>query len=160
MPDEQADKIGLGPLANFCGAYIDHAFTEAQTTCLELKTGNAQLPKGKVATAEAPPVLAPLHLLAKDKGKHWWLQTKFYLPFMNTLGCEPSSDEHPVLVLPMLRHDVVKTINAWVNGMELDIERYRYPRNRKLACYYADLFGSAVAGNKDNLFVIHLAFQA
>jgi len=156
MSDDQADNLGFGPLADFCGAYIDNAFSEIQPTRLELKTGETQLPKGRLVTQEAAPVVKPLSPLAKDERGQWWVQASFGLPFINTIGSEPPFDEHPMLVLPLIRQNRVKAIHAWLNGVALPVERYRYPRNRDLGCYYADLIGSSAVGNTVNVLVIHL----
>ena len=85
-------------------------------------------------------------------------QTSFYLPFINSGGFEPAFDEHPRLVLPLLRHKEVKEIKAWINGIPLPVERYAYPRNRKLGCHYAELLGSGARGEQENTLVIHLQF--
>jgi hypothetical protein len=154
--DKLADQLGLGPLANFCGAYIENAFSEIQETWIDLKTGAAHLPQGRLVTAEALPTRLALDPLAKDSSKGWWLQTSFYLPFINSGGAEPAFDEHPRLVLPLLRHKQVKETKAWINGIPLLVERYAYPRNRRLACHYADLVGSEARGEQDNTLVIHL----
>jgi hypothetical protein len=161
LTDERADQLGLGPLANFCGAYIDNAFSESQQTWIELQTGGPGLPKGSLATAEALPARRPLHSLAKNAEKSWWLQTSLAFPFIYSLGAEPFFDEHTILVLPLLRHKQVKEIKAWVNGSPLEVQRFDYPRNRKLACYYADLIGSAAKGaskGAENTLVCHLQY--
>ena len=159
ISDELADRLGLGPVANFCGAYIDNAFGETQETWIDLKTGRENLPPGALVTVEALPARLPLNPLAKDSSKGWWLQTSFYLPFINSDGgAEPAFDEHPWLVLPLVRHKQVKEIKAWINGIALPVERYAYPRNRDLACHYADLLGSGARGEQENTLVVHLQY--
>ena len=66
-------------------------------------------------------------------------------------------EEHPILALPLIRHKQLKKIKAWINGIALNVQRYSYPRNRGLACYYADLVGSGAHGGK-NEFVIYLQY--
>jgi hypothetical protein len=105
-----------------------------------------------------PPARRPLEPLAKDTSKGWWLQTSFYLPFVNSRGAEPAFDEHPFLVLPLIRHKRVKEIRAWINGIPLSVQLYAYPRNRDLGCYYAELLGSGARGEQDNALVIHLQY--
>jgi hypothetical protein len=156
LSDEDADQLGLGPLANFCGAYIENTFSEIQETWIDLKTGPAAAPLGNLVTEERPSVRRRLEPAAKDARKNWWLQTGFYLPFMNTIGAEPAFDEHPFLVLPLIRHKRVTEIRAWINGVPLAVQRYAYPRNRALGCYYADLLGSGARGDQENVLVIHL----
>jgi hypothetical protein len=60
------------------------------------------------------------------------------------------------MVLPMLRHKQVTEITAWINGIPLPVERFAYPRNRQLACHYADLLGSGARGEQENTLVVHL----
>lgn len=158
MSDDLARNLGLGSLTNFCGAYIDNAFGEIQETWIDLNAGREDLPPGVLATTEELPTRLPLDPLAKDPAKDWWLQSSFYLPFINSIGAEPAFDEHPRLVLPLLRHKEVKEIKAWINGKPLPVERYAYPRNRDLACYYADLMAGGAKGNQDNTLVIHMGF--
>ena len=157
LTDTLADKVGLGPLANFCGAYIDNAFSEMQETWIELKTGETVFPQGMLASKEAFAARLALHPLARHTGKGWWLQSSFHLPFMYTIGAEPAFEEHPILALPLIRHKQLKEIKAWINGIALNVQRYSYPRNRGLACYYADLVGSGAHGGK-NEFVIYLQY--
>jgi hypothetical protein len=153
--DGDADKLGLGPLANFCGAYIDNAFSESQETWIDFKTGEkAAYPKGDPAATVPAVVSHPMPEVAKNANGSWWVQTSFRLPFMYTIGAEPSFDEHTFLVLPFARQSRVRIVAAWLNGVPLDVRKYQYPRNRGLSCFYADLIGSsAVAG--DNRLVIH-----
>ena len=156
LSDELTDQLGLGPLTNFCGGYIDNAFSEAQETWIELKTGEVHPIRGVLASTEVAAARLPLDPLAKDPRKGWWLQTSFYLPFINSNGSEPAFDEHPWLVLPLVRHKQVKEIKAWINGIALPVERYAYPRNRSLACHYAGLLGSGAQGELENTLVVHL----
>jgi hypothetical protein len=156
LTDDGATRIGLGPLANFTGGYIDNAFGESQETWIELKTGAAHPVPGSLISMEVAPTSMPLDASAKDPRKGWWLQTTFYLPFINMMGAEPAFDEHPRLVLPMLRYKQVKEIKAWINGIPLPVERYAYPRNPQLACHYADLLGSGARGEQENTLVVHL----
>ncbi len=92
---------------------------------------------------------------ALDPQTSWWLETSFALPFMYTMGAEPAFDEHTVLVLPTIRQGQIASLQAWVNGSPLEVRLYRYPRNRGLGCYWADLVGTAAAGG-DNRLVVHL----
>lgn len=155
MWDETAKQLGLGPLANFCGAYVENAFGETQETSIDLKTsGKSTVLAGELANIKETPVLHPLPTLAKTAGTGWWLQTKFHLPFMYQYGSEPAVDEHTLLVLPFLRRGQVKQIKAWINGKPLDALDYRYPRNRTLGCYYADLVGSGAHGG-ENVVVVY-----
>jgi hypothetical protein len=155
MWDAKADQLGLGALANFCGAYIDNAFSETQETWIDLKTGaKSDLPEGVLASTEAKPALHPLPVAAKDMNNSWWVQTSFYVPFIHGYGCEPSLDEHAILVLPFVRQNRISQVHAWINGVPLEVRKYHYPRNRSLSCFYADLVGSAAQGDKENKLVI------
>lgn len=153
--DEEANKLNLGPLANFCGAYIDNAFSEEQETYIRLNTGGkSSFSSGHVAT-DTVHKKRSLPEQAKDKACEWWLQTKFHLPFMYTIGAEPFFDEHTILVLPFMRKSNITAIQAWINGVPLDVRSYAYPRNRALSCYYADLIGTSAAGG-DNRLIIYI----
>ena len=155
MWDAEADKLGLGPLADFCGAYVENAFGETQETWIDLKAGrNAAYPKGDPVAIEPAIALHPPYEIAKDRNGSWWAQTSFHLPFMYTCGQEPSFDEHTLLVLPFVRQSRVRVVAAWINGVPLDVRKYAYPRNRGLFCFYADLVGSAAQGGENRL-VIH-----
>lgn len=158
MTDAQAIKVGLGPLASFCGGYIENAFSEFQETWIDLRTGATGVPSQTMpAVAEPSPTPPQLSAMATDERTGWWLQTRFDLPFMYTIGAEPFFDEHTILVLPLLRENQAKQVRAWINGQPLNVQRYRYPRNRALGCYYADLVGSG-AGGGDNILVVHLQY--
>lgn len=156
MWDADADKLGLGSLSDFCGAYVDHAFGEMQETLIDLKTnGSMKTTKTPFASVEAMPEMHPMSQLAKNGSKSWWVQTKFNLPFMYWGGgAEPFFDDHTILALPMVRQSSVKEIKAWINGVPLDVRTYRYPRNRSLACFYADLVGTGAHGG-DNTLVVY-----
>ena len=158
LSDELAGKLRLGPLANFCGAYIENAFSEIQETWIDLTMGEAPAQEGALGSMEALPARLPLDPLAKDTGAGWWLHTSFYLPFLANGGTEPALDEHPHLVLPLLRQEQVKEIRAWINQVPLMVERYHYPRNPKLACHYADLLNGGARGEQDNALVLHLQY--
>jgi hypothetical protein len=155
--DEDASRLGLGTAANFCGAYVDHAFSEMQETWIELRQGNAtdqnNLPfsSGERVSRRALPELA------RDPGREWWFATVLNFPFIHSLGFEPAFDEHTIIVFPLLRQKEVKSLNAWINGEELNIQRYKYPVNHNLACHYADLTGTSAHGGENKL-VVHLAY--
>lgn len=158
MTDAQADQLGLGYLGNFCGAYIENAFGEMQETWIDLKTSGNDKPAATQPVSLDPPIPSrELSPQAKDLTPHWWVQTRFTLPFMYMIGAEPAFDEHTLLVLPLVRHHTVKRISAWINGQPLDVRAYRYPRNRGLACYYVDLVGTAAVGG-ENTLVVHLQY--
>lgn len=156
LSDEFADSLGFGPLANFCGAYIENAFSEIQETWIDLRTGKAPGLEGSLMGRVEMPARLPLDALAKDSQKGWWLQSSFYLPFIFNGGTEPAADEHTWLVLPLIRMHLVQGMSAWINKVPLLVENYRYPRNPKLSCYYADLLNSGTRGGQDNKLVLHL----
>ncbi len=145
---------GFGPLANFCAAYVENAFQETQQTWINLKTsadGKAQ--PGEMTSGERLADLREIPVEAKDPSSSWWLQTSFHLPFMYWSGSEPFFDKHTFLVFPFVSKERVRDIKAWINGSPLDVRDYRYPRNRALGCYYADLVGTAAKGGQNNLVV-------
>ncbi len=155
MWDADADKLGLGPLADFCGAYIENAFSETQETWIDFQVGEKpDYPRGNPASTEPAIALHPLPEIARSMAGSWWVQTSFHLPFLYTLGCEPSFDEHTFLVLPFVRQSRVRAVSAWINGVPLEVRKYQYPRNRSLSCFYADLVGTAAVGGENRL-VIH-----
>ncbi|HQK92165.1 MAG TPA: hypothetical protein PLD23_01595 [Armatimonadota bacterium] len=156
LTDAVAAQLGLGPLARFCGAYIENAFSEMQEAWIDLEMGELVPGRGDVrfASGEAMPELRPLSALARDSRAEWWLQTRFRLPFMYTLGCEPAFDDHTILVLPFLPPEGPVALSAWINGEALEVRRYTYPRNRGFGCYYADLVGTA-ARRGDNVLTVH-----
>ncbi len=159
MWDAAADKAGLGPLADFCGAYVENAFYEDQETWIELKTGDTPgAPRAAVKAVKPDTVLRSLPELAKSGDKSWWARTNFHLPFMYTLGSEPFLDEHTILVLPFVRQSRIGQVRAWINGQPLEVRAYLYPRNRSYACFYADLVGTAAKGG-DNTLVVYFERQ-
>jgi hypothetical protein len=152
--DADADKLGLGPLASFCGGYIENAFAETQETWIDLTVGDkADYPEGDPAAAPPEVRLRALPEIAKSADRQWWAQTSFHLPFMYTIGSEPPPDEHTYLVLPFVRQSRVQNVAAWINGAPLDVRKYRYPRQPSLACFYVDLVGSAAVGGNNRLVV-------
>ena len=158
ITDARARELGLGPLANFCGAYVENAFQEEQETCIAFdKEGAPAAQPAATPSVESPPRRRPMPPQAREPRSDWWMETRFHLPFMYTLGSEPAFDEHTILVLPLVRQAECKSIQAWINGMPLEVRPYRYPRNRGLACYHADLVGTGARGG-DNLLVLHLQY--
>jgi hypothetical protein len=157
MTDDDAARLGLGPVANFCGAYVDHAFSEMQETWIELHHGTqAGLSVVPLTTEETLPSRKSLPALAKTSEKAWWFETSVDIPFLHSLGFDPAFDEHTIIVFPLLRQKNTKVFAAWVNGKELNVQSYAYPNNHNLACYYADLNGSSAHGGHNTL-VVHLA---
>jgi hypothetical protein len=158
MTDDNASRLGLGAVANFCGAYVDNAFSEMQETWIEFQQGpRAGLSAAPLATQETLPIRKPLSALAKRSEKAWWFETSIDIPFLHSLGFDPAFDEHTIVVFPLLCQNAVKALTAWVNGKELRVQRYSYPVNRNLGCYYADLNGSDARGGHNDL-VVHLAY--
>lgn len=153
----QLSSQGFGPLANFCGAYVDNAFGETQETWIELNTssgGLVRLPED--AEAESPTEsfgASARQQLLRAKKNNWWLQSRFDLPFINTLGMEPPFEDHVILVFPMISPAKIARIEAWINGVPLPVERYHYPRNRSLYCHWADLVGSGARRGENSLIV-------
>jgi hypothetical protein len=153
-----ADKQGFGALANFCGGYIENAFSEDQETYIDIIRGgkNVSSPLPEInydvnfATAQSLPNIA------KDTAKSWWLQSEVQIPFMYGYGCEPQPSEHIYMVLPFINAAKVKTIKAWINGNPADVQEYKYPRNRSMSSYYIDLVGSA-ASHGNNKVVIYFS---
>ena len=72
---------------------------------------------------------------------------------MYTMGAEPFVDEHTFIVLPFIRQARIGQVKAWINGIELEVRRYKYPRNPRLSCFYADLVGSGAQGGDNDLVV-------
>jgi hypothetical protein len=157
-----ADTPALGPLAAFCGAYVDSAFGEDQEVWIDLLTDGPFAPDGADAgrarhpftSREALPASHPLSPLATHPSTAWWLQTRFSLPFLPGYGCESRPGEHTLLVFPLLPHVGEVQLRAWINGAPLPIQLYSYPRNRALGCRYADLLGTA-ATHGDNTIILH-----
>ncbi len=158
MTDDDASRLGLGTVANFCGAYVDHAFSEMQETWIELHQGTKSgLPQVPFTTGETLPGRNPLPALARTSEQAWWFETTLNIPFLYSLGFDPAFDEHTIIVFPLLRQKSTKTLAAWINGKELNVQSYAYPNNRNLACYYADLNVSSAHGGHNTL-VVHLAY--
>ena len=146
-----------GPLSNFLGAYVENAFSEDQETWIELLTDvdSPQITaesKGGIKAADETNT-------SYGNGTSWWLSTDLHLPFMYTIGAEPAFYEHTLLVLPMRDPARVKSMEAWVNGVPLNVQRYAFPRNRALSTYWADLVGSGAHGG-DNRLVVYVEFLA
>lgn len=159
LNNEALDSLKLGVLANFRGAYIENAFGEIQDTRIEFTTIGEEkvLPSIKLSSSEDFEELCDIPQLAFDGSKNWWFQTDFELPFMYTMGAEPFFDEHTFLVLPLLRPNDVKEVRAWINGVPIDIRKYKYPRNRSLSTFYADLIGTSAKGGMNKL-VLYLKY--
>jgi hypothetical protein len=153
--DDAANALNLGPLASFCGGYVDNAFSERQVTWIDLRTdGKPASASGGLATSEVAARALPIPDAAKSAERSWWVQTTFSLPFTYGLGMEPQFKDHTILALPFLRRAEVKNIRGWINGVPLDVRDYRYPRNTSFGCYWADLVGSG-AHFGDNTLVVY-----
>jgi hypothetical protein len=155
-PDTKPGPIHVGPLAEFCGAYVENAFSEVQETWIDLKTGlKSKLLVGPLMGNKTSPSYHVQNPIEADDAKTWWVSTSFHLPFNYMIGAEPPFDDHQLLVFPFTDPSRVVQIKAWINGVPLDVNRYLYPRNRALSCFYADLVGSAALGGKTNKLVVY-----
>ena len=150
LTGEDFEKYGMGPLANFCGGYIENAFSESQETWINLKRGPATVGEN-FPRKEKSPEKRSLDLAAQSKERDWWLETSFLLPFMYGMGAEPVLQDHTILVLPFVDPRLVSRVVGWANGEELEVRRYKYPRNPRLYCYYADLVGTGIRGGDNRL---------
>ena len=151
------EELGAQPLLNFNGAYIENAFSELQETTIHFDSSgtNQSLPiVASLPTERASTVDLPL-----GGSKTWWCSTQFLLPFMYTIGAEPPPSEHTLVIFPMRDVAQVSVLKCWINGVEVDAQRYRYPRNPALSTYWADLVGSAAKGG-DNTMVLFLSFNS
>src|SRR5439155_2312222 len=109
MTDDDAVRLGLGPVANFCGAYVDHAFSEMQETWIELHHGTqTALSVVPLTTEETLPSRKSLPALAKTSEKAWWFETSLDIPFLHSLGLDPAFDKHTIIVFPLLRQTNTK----------------------------------------------------
>jgi hypothetical protein len=151
---------GNGPLSNFCGAYLENGFSEDQNTVIYLKTGTNASPTVPLATGleslnnAAPPTLpsAPSSL-AKDENRSWWLQTKLTTPLAQQGGSEGRFEEHSLIVFSVIDQQRVKQISVWINGQAVDVQTYRYPRDRKMCCRWIDIVGTAIHPGTNDLVV-------
>jgi hypothetical protein len=149
---------GNGPLANFCGAYMENGFSEDQETVVYLRTGVIYAPSRPTPFRPNTPSKAPLPVtpaaassLAKNQGRSWWLQTKFTTPLAAWGGAEGKFEEHTLIVLPFVDQNRVKRIAAWINGQPVDVQTYRYPRNRAMMCRWIDIVGTAIHPGANDL---------
>jgi hypothetical protein len=148
---EKLKQEGNGPLSNFCGAYLENGFSEDQDTTVYLRTGAGTSPAVPAATGleslinvAAPVLPAAASPLAKNKAGSWWLQTKFTTPLAQWGGGEGKLDDHTLIVLPFVDQNRVKQIGVWINGQPVDVQTYRYPRNRNMTCRWIDIVGTAI----------------
>ena len=148
---EKLQSDGDGPLANFCGAYLENGFSEDQNTVIYLRAGAAATPAVPVAAgleslsnAAPPAVSAAASPLTKNTAGSWWLQTKFTTPLAQWGGAEAKLDDHTLIVLPFVDQNRVKRIAAWINGQPVNVQAYRYPRNRAMMCRWIDIVGTAI----------------
>jgi len=153
-----ADSQGFGALANFCGGYIENAFSETQDTYIDIELSGGKTTSTSQAVDYDIDLLPaePLPAVAKDAAKNWWLQNDFQMPFMYGYGCEPQASEHIYMVLPFINAAKIKTIKAWINSQPVIVQQYKYPRNRSFGSYYIDLIGTAASGGS-NRVVIYFA---
>jgi len=153
-----ADDDGLvmehAPVMNFGGGYIENAFSELQETTVYLETSSGESPRAAEPRPDPEVQTTSMKLAENETGApNWWFSTSFHLPFMYTIGAEPQFYEHPLVVFPMRDPAKVTELRAWMNGAPLNVERYRYPRNRDLSTWWADLVGSAASGGTNTLVV-------
>jgi hypothetical protein len=86
------------------------------------------------------------------------LQTKFDTPLAQWGGCEAGLNDHTLIVLPFVDQNRVKKVSAWINGYPVEVQTYKYPRNRALMCRWLDIIGTAIhPGTND--FVMHVDFE-
>jgi len=152
-------QTSLGPLSNFCGSYIENAFSEQQPTLIHLKSKNSSSVVSQDVDYSNPgQISTSLPEIAKSKKSEWWLSSEFYLPFITYgYGMDPFFDDHAFLVVPVIDISKIMTIRAWINGSPIEIRAYRYPRNKGLNCLYSDLHDSGVRGGSKNTLVIYFS---
>jgi hypothetical protein len=101
----------------------------------------------------APSALPAASPLAKDKNHSWWLQAKFTTPLVQGMGAEDRLENHAIIVLPFVDQNRVKQLSAWINGQPVDVQTYRYPRNRALSCRWIDTVGTAAQPGSNDLIL-------
>lgn len=166
IPDAEEVEFPLcgfdapGPLANFRGAYLENGFSEDQETVIYLRSkADAKPAVHEAAGLESLCGVSPSSLphkashLASDKRGSWWLQTTFVTPLAQMGGCEAKFDEHTLIVFPFVDQNRVKRISAWISGQPVDVQTYRYPRNRGLMCRWTDIVGTAIRPGTNDLVV-------
>jgi hypothetical protein len=98
----------------------------------------------RLAGAAPPAKPDAANPLAKAPTRSWWLQCEFTTPQAQWGGCESKFDDHTLIVLPFVDPNRVKQIGAWINGQPVEVQTYRYPRNRAMCCRWIDIVGTAV----------------
>jgi hypothetical protein len=91
--------------------------------------------------------------LAKDENRSWWLQTKLTTPLAQQGGSEGRFEEHSLIVFSVIDQQRVKQISVWINGQAVDVQTYRYPRDRKMCCRWIDIVGTAIHPGTNDLVV-------
>ena len=118
ITDDDSSRLALGPVANFCGAYVDNAFSERQETWIELhQSGLSSQSPIRFTSTETLQERKPLPSLAKRSEREWWFETNLKIPFLHSLGFDASFDEHTILVFPLLRQKQLKTLNGWIMAL-------------------------------------------
>ena len=154
MWDADADRLGLGPLADFCGAYVENAFSETQETWIDLTAGETvKYPQGDPVASEPAIASHPLPEIAKDKNRSWWVQTSFHLPFMYTIGRSRRSTSTRSWCCRLSGNRACESLRPGSTASRWTFASISIPATAALSCFYADLVGSAAVGGENRLVV-------
>src|SRR5436190_24063394 len=75
ITDDFARRSGFGPIANFCGAYIENAFSEPQETWIELECNAAPAhSSAELVSRDESPAVEPMLDIAYDDSPAWWFE--------------------------------------------------------------------------------------
>ncbi len=140
--------------ATFLGAYIENLLNEKYPLSLEIRSQQeAKSQTGEITVKQniPPSVLLPDQkelLLANHE--ELWLSSQFDVPFVQTY-VPPDYYRHNFITLNFLKPGQIKEMRAWINGKEVEVNRYNYWRGGGSFVYYLDGTRSSLQSGKNTL---------
>jgi hypothetical protein len=158
------DELSLSLPATFLGAYIENLLNEKYAISLKIQTENTNIIEDyeskKQSSQFVSDTLYTETTLSEDQKtliqvgcKEFWFSSKFEVPFVQKY-IPPDYYHHNFIMLNFFRPEQIKNIRAWINAIEVEVNRYGYWRGDTGSfTYYIDGTKSSLQSGKNKLVI-------
>jgi len=150
---QSLDELNLSLPATFLGAYIENLLNEKYPVSLKIVT--RKIAKSEKQNGQFPLVSDSFpenqKAIPTANYNEFWLSNKFEAPFIQKY-IPPDYYHHNFIMLNFLRPEQIKKIHAWINGTEVQVNRYDYWRGSSGSfTYYLDGTRSSLHSGENTL---------
>jgi hypothetical protein len=146
------DSLNISLPNTFLGAYVENLLNEKYPVSIKIVTQN------KIKHDEQFSMVLDSDFISKeqkaipqDSCDELWLSSEFDVPFIQRY-IPPDYYHHNFIMLNFLKPEQIKGIRAWVNGAEVNVNRYDYWRGGSGSfTYYIDGTRSSLRSGKNTL---------